>query len=112
MVTNYLPAINGQCNDYSIDSMIPWSYGHQANGYIYQKEYIEFFIHIGHLSFLQSLLLDIDHDEISFMLCNRDASIRLTNWSSSAEQFPLVITWIKFISKYIFYCFFSFQNKN
>lgn len=106
MVTNYLPAINGYNND-----KIIYTCKNEKNSYIYhQKEYIEFFIHIRHLSLLQSWLLDKDYQhEISFMACNEDKSIRLTNWSSTEQeqhqQLPLVIAWLRLSSK----CCFEFR---
>uniref|UniRef100_A0A915JK93 methylenetetrahydrofolate reductase (NADPH) n=1 Tax=Romanomermis culicivorax TaxID=13658 RepID=A0A915JK93_ROMCU len=82
LTVNSQPNINGAP---STDPAVGWG---NPGGYVYQKAYLEFFLHQTHLDSLKVILLD--YPLVNFHIVNHDRSIDFTN---SRGQTPLAVTW-------------------
>ena len=88
LITNYLPRFNAINSE---DKRYGWG---EPNGYLYQKEYLEFFIDARYLERLKSILAGTKC--VSYHVTNRDGSVRHTNWPL---HHPITLCWGLFPSK-------------
>ena len=88
LVINYLPRLNSLRSE---DACFGWG---ESNGYIYQKEYLEFFLHPSYYDKLLTLLEN--YKGISYYLTDLDNTRASTNWPA---KIPIIVTWGLFPSK-------------
>lgn len=87
LIINYQPSLNGGKSEEG------WG---EPNGYIYQKEYLEFFLNNQHLPRLLASLAEAKC--VSYAISNRDESVLHSNWP---KQIPITLSWGLFPSKYL-----------
>ena len=88
LITNYQPRLNALNSE---DGEFGWG---EKSGYIYQKEYIEFFLNTQYLTKLKANLENAKY--VSYNITNRDGTLKLTNWH---QQIPITVAWGLFPSK-------------